>query len=172
MFHHFSHIVPGLNTTSTADISFMLLIFFLVTTSMDVDKGLSRQLPPADTQKQQNETNINKSNLMALQIDAQNRLTIDDRPAKMSTLRGEVENFVTSRGKKHLITIKVDPNSNYNTYFNMQNEIVAAYNDIRNNLAIKKFGHKYDLCSQPQKDAIKSACPQRISETYNGGGAQ
>ena len=47
------HRVPGLNTTSTADISFMLLIFFLVTTNMDVDKGLSRQLPPANKEENQ-----------------------------------------------------------------------------------------------------------------------
>ena len=53
MFAKRRHQVPGLNTTSTADISFMLLIFFLVTTNMDVDKGLTRQLPPADKQEQQ-----------------------------------------------------------------------------------------------------------------------
>ena len=58
-------LVPSLNTTSTADISFMLLIFFLVTTSMDLDKGLRRVLPPVDNQQQQQETNIDKDKLMA-----------------------------------------------------------------------------------------------------------
>lgn len=56
-------LVPSLNTTSTADISFMLLIFFLVTTSMDLDKGLRRVLPPVDNQQQQQETNIDKDSL-------------------------------------------------------------------------------------------------------------
>ena len=77
----FSHNVPGLNTTSTADISFMLLIFFLVTTSMDVDKGLSRQLPPPELKKESEQTNVSKSNLMTLQITSDNRLLVDDQPA-------------------------------------------------------------------------------------------
>ena len=53
MFSRRKHSMPVLNTTSTADISFMLLIFFLVTTSMDIDKGLSRQLPPLDDEKEE-----------------------------------------------------------------------------------------------------------------------
>lgn len=61
---------PGLNTTSTADISFMLLIFFLVTTSMDVDKGLLRQLPSPDPQKKEQQTVVDKANLMALRLTA------------------------------------------------------------------------------------------------------
>ena len=62
-----NHNVPGLNTTSTADISFMLLIFFLVTTSMDVDKGLSRQLPPPEPpKKEQMESQVQKDKLMEL----------------------------------------------------------------------------------------------------------
>ncbi|WP_273178330.1 ExbD/TolR family protein, partial [Hoylesella pleuritidis] len=74
MFRHRPRRVPRLNTTSTADISFMLLIFFLVTTSMDVDKGLSRQLPPPDLHPQTEETNVEKHNLMTLEITADNRL--------------------------------------------------------------------------------------------------
>ena len=62
---------PGLNTTSTADISFMLLIFFLVTTSMDVDKGLLRQLPsPEPQKKEQQESVVDKNSLMAIHLTA------------------------------------------------------------------------------------------------------
>lgn len=65
------HETPGLNTTSTADISFMLLIFFLVTTSMDVDKGLLRQLPsPEPQKKEQQQSVVDKANLMALCLTA------------------------------------------------------------------------------------------------------
>ena len=65
------HETPGLNTTSTADISFMLLIFFLVTTSMDVDKGLLRQLPlPEPQKKEQQQSVVDKANLMALRLTA------------------------------------------------------------------------------------------------------
>ncbi|HEY9551544.1 MAG TPA: biopolymer transporter ExbD, partial [Prevotella sp.] len=66
--------VPGLNTTSTADISFMLLIFFLVTTSMDVDKGLLRQLPPAQNNQEQQVSEVEKSTLMAIKITPANEI--------------------------------------------------------------------------------------------------
>ena len=66
------HQIPGLNTTSTADISFMLLIFFLVTTSMDVDKGLRRQLPPAHPKTTQQESIVEKDKLLELSITADN----------------------------------------------------------------------------------------------------
>ena len=67
MFKHRSHKIPALNTTSTADISFMLLIFFLVTTSMDRDQGLMRQLPPLEDDKQEQLTDVSKDNVMMLQ---------------------------------------------------------------------------------------------------------
>ena len=80
------HRVPALNTTSTADISFMLLIFFLVASSMDVEKGLTRQLPPADNQQKQEESAVNKNRLMTIKISAQNELLIDDIPMPIDKL--------------------------------------------------------------------------------------
>ena len=76
-------LVPSLNTTSTADISFMLLIFFLVTTSMDLDKGLRRVLPPVDNQQQQQETNIDKDKLMAITITDADSAFVDGKPLEM-----------------------------------------------------------------------------------------
>ena len=113
------HRVPALNTTSTADISFMLLIFFLVASSMDVDKGLSRQLPPADNQQK-------------------------------------------------------DPKSDYNTYFNVQNELVRAYKAWRDATARKVYHRPFGKLTNDEKEKIKDMCPQRIAETYNlqEGGAQ
>ena len=82
--------VPGLNTASTADISFMLLIFFLVTTSMDVDKGLFRVLPSPEPQKlEQQETTVDKSTLLALHVTAQNQLLVNDKPQNVNKLSGE-----------------------------------------------------------------------------------
>ena len=75
-FRHRQHSVPQLNTTSTADISFMLLIFFLVTTNMDVDKGT----------------------MLELTLTADNRLLADGRPMPVSQLRARVEAFVTQVG--------------------------------------------------------------------------
>ena len=78
--------VPSLNTTSTADISFMLLIFFLVTSSMNVDKGLARVLPPSDKQEQSVETLVERDQLLTITVTAYNRFLVNDQPAEQATL--------------------------------------------------------------------------------------
>ena len=81
------HETPGLNTTSTADISFMLLIFFLVTTSMDVDKGLLRQLPsPEPQKKEQQQSVVDKANLMELRLTAGDTLLVTVWARNISSL--------------------------------------------------------------------------------------
>jgi biopolymer transport protein ExbD len=168
MFRRSKHTVPGLNTTSTADISFMLLIFFLVASSMDVDKGLSRQLPPAENNQKQDETSVDKSKLMTLKITAENKLLVNDKPMDLKKLQQRLEIFIVSRGRNHLISIDASPESDYDVYFHVQNSLVAAYNKWRNSVARKKYGRDYNKLSSDQRDAIRDICPQRIAETYNG----
>lgn len=163
------HSVPELNTTSTADISFMLLIFFLVTTNMDVDKGLTRQLPPPDRQEQQ-ETYVAKGTLLTLSIAPDDVLTADGKPLDIRRLRPLVEAFVNRVGKRHLIKIDVAPEASYDAYFQLQNELVAAYRHLRNQTARRLFHRDYDALSQEQRDRVREACPQRIAEQYNGSG--
>ena len=105
------HRVPVLNTTATADISFMLLTFFLVTTSMDVDRGLVRQLPPLDNEQEQNAevVEVERANTMAFAIDANGKLTLDAQPINMSQVRSRVAEFVGKRGEHHVISIDTDP---------------------------------------------------------------
>ena len=167
MFRHKEHRVPGLNTTSTADISFMLLIFFLVTTNMDIDKGLQRQLSPTGKNDLQ-ESFVEKGTTMQLVINVDNQLLLDGKPFPVNRLRAEVENFVQRVGKRHLITVKVDPASSYDTYFGMQNELMAAYRVLRDRTALRLFGRGYAALSQTQRDKVKDECPQRIAEQYNG----
>lgn len=174
-FRRQRHRVPALNTTSTADISFMLLIFFLVASSMDVDKGLSRQLPPADNQQKQEESAINKNRLMTVKISAQNELTVDDKPLAIEKLHGKVEGFIQRLGKNHMISLDADPQSDYNTYFKVQNELVTAYKAWRDATARKTYHRPFAKLTNDEKEKIKDMCPQRIAETYNGlqeGGAQ
>ena len=124
-----SHETPGLNTTSTADISFMLLIFFLVTTSMDVDKGLLRQLPSPEPQnKERQESVVDK----AIRLTAGDTLLVNDRPMKVAQLKDEVIHLVHRLGKKHLISVESDRDADYNLYFQMQNELMEAYSQLRN----------------------------------------
>ena len=91
-------LVPSLNTTSTADISFMLLIFFLVTTSMDLDKGLRRVLPPVDNQQQQQETNIDKDKLMAITITDADSEYVEGKPYEQNTQRTQVRDYLAREG--------------------------------------------------------------------------
>lgn len=161
------HIVPALNTTSTADISFMLLIFFLVASSMDIDKGLLRQLPPADTKEEPLEVDVSKERLMELKITGGNQLMLDGQPVEVSGLRNRVAEFVSRVGSKHLISIDADPNSSYETYFKMQNEIVVAYAMVRNELAKRKFGQPLSRLTNDKRDEVKALLPQRIAEIYH-----
>jgi len=167
------HETPGLNTTSTADISFMLLIFFLVTTSMDVDKGLLRQLPSPEPQKKEHlESVVDKTNLMALHLTAGDTLLVNDKPMKVTQLKEETIRFVHRLGKRHLISIVSDRNADYNLYFQMQNQLMDAYSQLRNETALKKYHKNYALLDNDQKDEVRKLCPQRITESYANAMAQ
>lgn len=159
--------VPGVNTASTADISFMLLIFFLVTTSMDVDKGLFRLLPSPEPQKQlKTETIVDKNTLMALHVTADHRLLLNDKPIEVSRLKGEIIQFVNRLGNRHLISIESDREADYDLYFQMQNQIMMAYNEIRNQYSMKHFGKAFDALSSSQKESVRKNCQQRVTESY------
>lgn len=157
---------PGLNTTSTADISFMLLIFFLVTTSMDVDKGLLRQLPSPEPQKKEQQTVVDKANLMALRLTAGDTLLVNGKPMQVSLLKEETIRFVHRLGKKHLISIESERDADYNLYFQMQNQLMEAYSQLRNETAQKKYHRDYALLNNDQKEQVRNICPQRITESY------
>ena len=115
--------------TSTADISFMLLIFFLVASSMDLDKGISRLLPPSD--KQETEMQVERDKLIALTISDENTLTLNGEAVAMAEIRPKIASMMTEIGPEHLISIQAAPTADYNTYFELQNEIAAAYREVR-----------------------------------------
>ena len=162
------HSVPSLNTTSTADISFMLLTFFLVTSSMDVDKGLVRQLPPLDKEEQTDEAkDVSKENTLAFSITAQNEVMLNDKPVAVEDIRRRIVDFVRMRGAQHLILVDANPASDYNTYFTLENEIVAAYAELRNAEAKRRYHRDYASCTDEQRKKVRDIYPQHLSETYN-----
>lgn len=166
MFKRAKRKVPGLNTSSTADISFMLLILFLVTTSMEVDEGLERTLPPIEKKQKEIQSMVDERLVLRFHIFNDNKLRLNNNPITLATIRKTVENFVASKGKQHIIQIQADRKASYNTYFSLQNEIVAAYNDLRNKRAEQLYGKLYQLCSVEQQEQIADEIPQRISEVY------
>ena len=122
--------VPELNTTSTADISFMLLVFFLVTSSMDSDKGLGRMLPPKD-EPQQEVQDINRSDVLQVRIDGNDSLFCDDKAVTLAELQQQVESFLASRRtERYVVTVETARTASYNAYFEMQNAIVAAHKKL------------------------------------------
>lgn len=165
---HGRHKVPFLNTTATGDISFMLLVFFLIITSMDTDKGLVRKLPPLENDKEERIADIDKRNVLQLTLTASGELSADNKPLKISELKEQVMTFVdkTADRHKHIIYISIDPDADYDSYFNMQNEIVAAYNTLRDRYSQRMFGHPYNRCSQSEKEKAIGIYPQRIAENY------
>ena len=179
--------MPGLNATSTADISFMLLIFFLMTSSMDSDWGLPRQLPPPDSESQKQEDLIVKQrNALCLNLDAEGQLTCNGEPMSVADLSERVRTFVANADNdpslpelserevhlmgrclvsdRHVIIIDVDPHATYEAYFQMQNAVVAGYNSLREQLAERRFARPLAKCNAEQLEAIAMVYPQRISE--------
>lgn len=159
------HEVPGLNTTSTADISFMLLIFFLVTTSMDPDKGLLRQLPPMEPKEAvAQEELIEKRNLLRLEIDKHGKLTADGQPIKPTELASRLLPLTRRAGEKHVVWLSCDPEADYNAYFQVQDQLVKAYAQWRDEVAMRKTGKPFARLSAQQQAQIRKLTPQRVVE--------
>lgn len=183
--------MPGLNTSSTADISFMLLIFFLITTSMDTDMGLARRLPqPPDPDQEDATMDIKSRNILYVRINASGQLWIQDEITRgesdIRELRTRVKEFVKNEQNlskwpekhvkniellgqcfvtdKHVVSVQTDRGTPYNAYFQVQNELVAAYNELRNELAKQKFGREYQYLTKEEQAAIRQYYPQNISE--------
>ena len=178
---------PEIPAASLADIAFMLLIFFLVTTTMDVDSGLERRLPPPPDPNQKNEDiNVKERNIFVVLVNAQDQLFVEseyipvkdlrakakeflDNPANLETLpEKEVKDIPffgpTEIAKNAVISLRNDYGTTYGTYLLVQNELVAAVNDLRDELAMKKWSKKFNDLLPEQQDAIKEIYPQKISE--------
>ncbi len=169
-----------------ADIAFLLLIFFLVTTTMNVDTGLARMLPPMpDPNVIQEQVDIKQRNIFTVLVNKSDRLLVEGQPMDISTLREKTKEFILNSNddpnlpertevvvdffgtvlvSKGVISLQNDRNTSYNMYMKVQNELVAAYNDLREDLARNKFGKSLKDLTEEQKDAVQKVIPQRISE--------
>lgn len=164
---------PGLNTTSTSDISFMLLIFFLVTTSMDSDKGLGRQLPPLSPDQKEVVQDVDRSKVLTIHLSKGGKITIGDKASSIDdSMRKDVRHFVMAKGRLHIIEVEVDRDADYDSYFHLQNQIVRAYTELRNAAAMKLYNRTYEDCSEEQRENIMKMYPQRIQEVTNYASSQ
>ena len=158
---------PKLNTTATADISFMLLIFFLLTTSFDSEKGLQRLLPPKeDATENVRSVDVAKENVITLGVTADNRFTVNDTIYKKEEIISQLIPFIKKKKSRHIIEVVVDSKSDYDTYFQMQNIIVSTYKQLRHEEAKRVYGKPYGRCDETQRETIRQTFPQRISERF------
>ena len=177
---------PEINGGSLADIAFLLLIFFLVTTTMNVDTGLARMLPPMPEDEQTDtEQDVKQRNIFTVLINKSDRLLVEGQPMEVSMLKEEAKKFIvnpnddidlpekqpteieffgTVEVSKGVISLQNDRGTSYRMYMLVQNELVAAYNELRDELSRTKFGKLYNDLPEDQQKAIQKVYPQRISE--------
>lgn len=168
MFRRKQRTIPELNTTSTADISFMLLVFFLVTTSMNVDKGMRRQLPPINKEQTTQTTDVDRATLLTVKLQADGTVLVDEKPVNMAMLANKALTLMTQHGAQHLISLEADPKARYDTYFQVQDCLLRTYQQWRNSEAKRRYHRSWNALSSAQRDDIRNRCPQRIAEKYNG----
>ena len=180
--------IPQINASSMADISFLLLIFFLVTTSMDVNQGLARRLPaPIPPDQKVEDTDINKRNLFVVKINWENKLLVQGQELDVRQLRAKAKEFIANTNddpnmpklfeedfgepfgtlkytKEHVISVQNDAETQYQAYLEVQNELVAAYNELRKECAQKYFHTAYTELDEEWQKKIQKIYPQKISE--------
>ena len=179
--------VPDINSSSTADIAFLLLIFFLITTSMDTDRGLARLLPPPpEDEKNENTDKIKERNILQVYLNKDDALMCGNDYIGVDQLRQKAKEFIANVANaenmpektqknveffgtcmvndKHVISLQNDRGSSYQAYISVQNELVAAYNELRDELALQKWQRPYAELNDEQQKAIREIYPQRISE--------
>ena len=196
--------VPGINASSTADISFILLIFFLVVTSMNSSMGLDVRLPkpPEDEVVP---PKVYKRNNFTVFVNMKNEIMVtlgdqDGRLAELGELRGLAKEFITNKNeredyprmsdttivyydanedksyslpktgevvrvaKNHVISLHTDRSTQYQLYFEVQNELYAAYNELRDSLARAEYGKPYEELDANNQMVCRMVFPVMISE--------
>ena len=177
---------PGLNTQSTADIAFLLLCYFLMTSTMDQQSGLQRRLPPMPDQNQKTEdTKVNKRNIIIVKINSSDRLFAGDQLLDVSQLKDKIKEFITNPNNdpnlperemkniegygeypvsKGVISLQKDRGTSYRAYIAVQNELVKAINEVRDDFCKQNYGKAYTFLTEDQQKIVREAIPQNISE--------
>lgn len=180
---------PEINAGSMADIAFLLLVFFLVTTTMDSDLGMMRKLPPTLPPDMPKPPPIKDRNVFVVLANANDQLLVEGQLMDISELKEAAKEFIENpmnneflpekklvdvpvfgerMVSKQVISLQNDNGTSYELYIAVQNELARAYNELRNELAMDEFGVTYESLiekgDKTRSKAIKKVYPQRISE--------
>ena len=176
----------GINASSSADIAFLLLIFWLTTTTMNSDKGLQRRLPPMpDENQKQEDVKVNRRNIIQVKINSNDRVIAGGQIMEISEIKDKIVEFVTNpmnletlpekemkeiegfgqyAVSKGVVSLQNDRGTSYNAYLQVQNELVKAFNEIRDDFAVKNYGKKYNALEEDKQKIVRDAIPQSISK--------
>lgn len=180
-----SHRLPGIDALSTANIVFLVMLFFIVLCSTNADTGIERRLPPAIDADNKPEK-IAPRNLLCIYITSNDELYCNGRLTAFGDLRAFVKRFVDNPSNnpglpekskvvlpefgvhyitdKHVISVQCERNTKYQAYIDVQNELNAAYNDLRNELALRTWSKNFDNLTESQQLAVCQYYPIHISE--------
>lgn len=179
--------VTPINAGSMADIAFLLLIFFLVTTTMDVDTGLMRRLPPIpDEDQQDSDDKIKERNVFVVLINKDDNLLVENEEMSLYDLRVKAKEFIANPEDKDnlpekdykeiqffgrvyvpknpVISLRNDRGTSYGTYLMVQNELLAAKNELRDQISMQTFGSKYEDLDEDHQSAVKQYYSSVLSE--------
>lgn len=161
-----------INAGSMADIAFLLLIFFLVTTTIAEDKGVLVKLPPW-SEEEPDITELKKRNVYSVLVNADDQLLVRGEPAEIGQLRENAKIFIMNPDrmsnmaespKKAIVSLKNDRGTKYVTYLEVYNELQAAYAELRDEAGESQFGKKYEYLTRDQRRDIRNQIPLIISE--------
>tara|TARA_B100000902_G_scaffold68681_1_gene74745 strand:- start:1288 stop:1824 length:537 start_codon:yes stop_codon:yes gene_type:complete len=165
--------VPEINAGSMADIAFLLLIFFLVTTTMDVDTGIARKLPVLDEEQEIEDMQGNDRNIYEVYVNNKDALLVEEEEMNIDKLRVGAKEFLNNNGKnpklsdspdKAIISLQNSRGTSYDMYISVQNELTAAYNELRDEAALIKYSLNYTELPKDKKKEIRKMYPMKISE--------
>ena len=164
---------PEVGGAGMADIAFLLLIFFLLVTTIDVDTGIGLQLPPAPEENQP-PPKIKDKNILNILVNAQGMVLIDEEPTQVPQVKKKVKDFVSNRGQnpnlsdspdKAVVSIKTSRQTPYKTYINMLDEVMGAYAELRNQASQAEFGKPYEELEDESEEQqkVNDMIPKKIS---------
>ena len=153
---------------------------------METDKGIQRRLPPMpDEKQQQQDVKVNRRNIVVVRINAQDRILAGGEPMDVTQVKSKIKEFITNPTNseslpekemkdiegfgqyavsKGVVSLQNDRGTSYSAYLRVQNEIVKAFNEIRDDFAMVNYGSKYADLDEEKQKIVRDAVPQSISE--------
>ena len=182
--------IPEINASSQADIAFTVLIFFLVVSTMDVDTGIVRVLPPmADPNVKQEDIKVKERNLLLVFVSGSGNIMAGGKVISLNALKDKAKEFILNPlddkdlpekkvtdiempdGSKWaypvsegVISLQNTRDTSYQVYIKVQNELTRAFNEVRDEVAMSKFGKKFADLEDAERKVITKAIPMKISE--------